>query len=212
MSVLKPSELTFINLLDKMNDYDTIGSLQDMIRILDKLPNEEKLIHCVIIDKIKNAIKGYGNTDNKITNNQRKNLIHIINQFNFTKSLKSKDESLKFRDWKPQVSLPFTEWKTEADTEADKKIDPDDVIYSVILSLLTNLSYDNLSSGITVIITDYLDMVNDIINYDPNHEKIVKEIEIILKDNGWTNSGFYSEPDKNKLMQALQSIANKYLF
>ena len=205
------SELIFVKLLDKMikYDYDTIGSLQDMIRILDKLSDEEKVKHCIIIDKIKNTIKGYGTVNyQKLTNKQSKNLISVLQQFEFSDKIVMPEKSPI-----DKLICNQTEWKTDADVKANiVKINPDDTIYSIILNLLTNLSYDTLSSQMNNVIVDYLDMVNDILIYEPKYINVTNEIEIMLKNNGWTSSGFYSEPNKNKLIEQLQPIINKYLF
>src|SRR6187431_2525609 len=131
------SELIFVKLLDKMikYDYDTIGSLQDMIRILDKLSDEEKVKHCIIIDKIKNTIKGYGTVNyQKLTNKQSKNLISVLQQFEFSDKIVMPEKSPI-----DKLICNQTEWKTDADVKANiVKINPDDTIYSIILNLLTN--------------------------------------------------------------------------
>ena len=210
------AERIFATLLDKMikYDYDTIGSLQDMIRILDHLCDEDKVKHGMIIHSIKNTIKGYGTQNYQLlTNKQSKNLIHVLEQFEFSdKTVKSaKTEIDNFNNQHDEKFYPSYKSVTQQKVEQNIiKIDPDDTIYAVILNLLTQLSYDTLSSQINNIVLEYVDIVKDL--YDPKYSAVVNEIEAMLKKNGWTESGFYSEPNKIKIMDELQPIVNKYLF
>jgi hypothetical protein len=237
----------FENLLNKLKfEYNTIKSLQNIINILDNMTEEEKFKNSIIIDKIKNTIKGYG-TGNKLTNNQHNTLVNIIqhylNQNEFI--------SCHRRDQNELIPCQRRDFSTEADEiasltadgiasltadgiaslTADEiasltadgiasltaiknkiiKIDSSDIMYSVILNLYTNLSYNVLSSSINLIIFNYFDMVKDL-HESYKYIDMTTEIENMLKNNTWTESGFYSEPNQYKLIEDLQSIMNKYLF
>ena len=75
----------------------------------------------------------------------------------------------------------------------------------------TNLCQEGLSSSITNMVVDYLNMVKDIIAEEPyRYYDIVIEIEQWLKQCGWTKSGFYTEPNPYKISQGLEQIIYKY--
>lgn len=106
-------------------------------------------------------------------------------------------------------SQHFNDWVLEADIGGLVKIDPNDTLYSVILNLLTNLNHDMLSSNITSIVSNYLEMVKDI---DEPYDDVINEIENVFKNNSWIDREFYFEPNQYKLIEELQSVVNKYLF
>ncbi len=191
----------FKYLIENINHYNTIDSLQEIVEKLDLIEDTQ---YSDIVNKIKNTIKGYGKNNNILTNKQTNNLIHVISQYdpNYT-NIKQFNTS-KCKSYK-NYNLDHLEnfiYKKEL-------LDKEDMIYDIMMMFKNNLT-GGLSSSITNIIVDYFDMIQDIRAIEPfKYDMITLEIEKCLKNHGWTDSGFYSEPNQIKLSQDIEKIIDK---
>lgn len=113
------------------------------------------------------------------------------------------------------------------------KLDNENVIFTVILSLITQLRENIMGSTINMLIFEYLETIPDMIreyytqcpkdNIDQffavyeQYISLTDKIEDILKTHGWrlktlnTNGGFKTDPNRLELLSDLETVINPYL-
>lgn len=93
------------------------------------------------------------------------------------------------------------------------KFDNDDIISETTLRLLTTLNSNILSSGITVCILDYLEIL-DVVLLE-NHQKynrFYEDVLTMLQNNNWVKDrGFMKEPKRESLVADLNKIVTNYI-
>jgi hypothetical protein len=88
------------------------------------------------------------------------------------------------------------------------KIDPDDVLYYVLIELLNNIMNAHMCSGLTIPILTYCDVVKDL---EPHPS--IREINDVLTKYQWNVKGvkgFYTAPDHNLFVGEIEKIVHMY--
>lgn len=219
-------------IIDKFDvEYDTVGSLDQIIEMIDKLPSEQLIKYKEHITKIKSTINEYGKSkDRSLSSKQSKRIFKILIDsipaklmdrkihYNTNYNLSSVGQ-LKFP---PPVHIPYYDsdgYRVIHDYPvAVKKFDSDDQISGTVLSLLTDLNRNTLGSTLNTFVVEYFGVVKFLLEDDYNRYKdITNEIEECLQLHTWkcktdtSAGGFHSEPNRSALVEDLEKIVNKYL-
>lgn len=185
--------------------YTTIASLQSIVKDIESLPDHERAANSADIVKIKGAIKGYGQVDRPLTNNQIKAL---------NKELYKIISPVKMSEYEPYTYCgsrePYTytnSWPIE-----QEKLGKDEFIYEVLVNLIQHLSGVSLSSSVTLLVSELEELLLQLTQFDDKkYGKLYEKISVGLKVNGWTTGkGFYSEPNKDQLLNLMNSTVCMY--
>lgn len=93
------------------------------------------------------------------------------------------------------------------------KLTDDDLIESVILNLISDLSRNMLSSGFTNVVLEYQQTVQQILldEYSQKYKPVITEVHNCLLKNGWKETGGFSHPPNCvDLLEDLGKIVDKY--
>lgn len=200
--------------------YTTTGSLRDLNKLLDSLPDEEVLIHNTHICEIKLAISALGKFDRIITNKQ----FYIL-----TKALKNGSgytrEKQKYGSGECVIlkrdelyDIQYHDNLPEAGKELFAvKYETDDIVSETVFTLLSNMNRNLMGSTLNSYVYDYFAMMELLLNEDYNkYFKIHGEIKSCLMKYGWkckdekTEGGFQTEPLRFEMCKSLEEIVNKY--
>lgn len=207
----------------KNGKYNSKSSLLVLVERLDKLSSLERGIYGNHIDRIKNTIKGYNNTNTKsdlLTNNQLKALTFILEgrtgkkkKFNGFPSAQKQTNLGRFN--KIDVNNASERTIKSGETQSYNtiiKFDADDMITEASLTLLTRINSGIMSSGITVCLLEYLEILQIALEEGEKYQKFYDEIMIMLEKEGWgKNGGFQREPKKISIGFALSDLIVKYM-
>lgn len=214
--------------------YATTGSLHEIIHLLTLLPIEEQQKYDEQINMIKKTISEYGTEDKRLTDKQSDKFFRLIKSFSITFR---PDKNISSWEILPKNYSKCTNNIESIDNGIDEdfselhasglgpslsleyKLNFDDEIWSVVKSLLDNLSRDTLSSSLGEYVHDYFSVVNYIVDENP-YNKWYKEISLdiikCLESHSWilqsdtTAGGFYTQPDRLKLVKDIGDIISKY--
>jgi hypothetical protein len=127
---------------------------------------------------------------------------------------------LEFRNvGKAKTDIPyipknnFSTYRTHGAT-SKPKLDPEDPILFPVYTLMSDLRSDGLDSSLNTYVLEYYQIIED--NSFMN-EEIIVELNSCLKNHKWNWDklkgvrGFYTAPNKNKLIEDLQTIIDKYV-
>jgi len=109
-----------------------------------------------------------------------------------------KDLEPKLLEWHKETQL------TTQDYEANYKAVPE--MINVIRDLIINIRKNVMTSHITEFILLFEDIIKVILSEHPDQMTIYTLINDCLKENGWSESGFYSPPDKAKLTKIAKEL------
>ena len=87
----------------------------------------------------------------------------------------------------------------------------DSQIVTIIFNLLNELSHDVVTSGVTVPILEYFNLITALSVDRPELPTLLEPIQKILQSHGWTDGGFYSAPNRVLLLEDLHSVIDKGL-
>ena len=189
------SENKFDELIRKIINnfhYDTIDSLQYIIKDIESLPDAEKASNATDIIKIKGSIKGYGQVDRPLTDNQIKALNKVLYKI---------ISPVKIPEYKPHTYTNSYQLFNEP-----AKLSKDEFIYDVIVNLIRGLESRTLTSSITPLVADMEDFLLQLVQSDHRkYKNLYDKISAGLTENGWTtHKGFYSEPNTERLLNMFQ--------
>ena len=196
MESLASSSNSFQNIIGTVIEefnykYPTIGSLQLILEQINALPAEELANHNKYITIIKGTIKGYGTKNKRLTNRQVSTLLSKL-----CDSINSQSSKVT-------------------------NFDSDDVIFSVVFSLLINLDQNIMSSTLNTFIIDYFQIIGTLLNEAPDrYLDITYEIQKCLQNHGWDyignssdgGTGFQGAPNRKMLVEDLKNIVDKYFY
>lgn len=208
--------------------YNTKSSLLIIMDQLDNLPDSEKNIYDQQITKIKTTIKGYRDKSDILTKRQKAALLfamegkigkrkgrlpaHFFSNNNIIK-LNDSERNPFHRDADNIIQNVNYYYSGISVNKQVPRFDEDDVITEATLLLLNKLTYNMMSSGITMCIVEYLEIVEMTLSSDDNkYQVFYNEIMNMLQKQGWIkNRGFQREPNKDDIVMALNDLIEKYM-
>lgn len=226
--------VTFSELIVKAIDdvengkYNSKTSLVALVEQLDNLPISERELHGNHIDRIKNSIRGYNNKFDLLTKNQIKSLIFILegrtgkkkklhkNFFSASPSPAGRTANIDIDNFAYNIGHyggidVCTDERTIKFTKFHHKFDADDIITEPTLVLLSKITSNMMSSGITMCLLEYLELLQITLE-DELHQKFYDEIMTMLEKEGWgKNGGFQREPKRDSIAMALNDLIMKYI-
>jgi len=187
---------------DVSTEYNTIGSLEKIIILLEQLNDEEKKNNIKHIKSIAGMIKTFGPVKSiPLSSNQLRTLRRTLG-----KALTSDYEDNYRKDCKFSVNFTFKQSE-----DVIEKFDPDDVITETVYSLFTSVNQMMMSSSIAPFVVAYYDEINNFSDvFEENGEKydlILLYIDDLLKMEGWIKGeGFQKEPNQKNIVEGLSKI------
>lgn len=171
--------------------YQTTSSLYEVIKEIDRLPNDVRKKHIKDIEKIVVTIQNLGDPQTKLSQNQIDKLVSVLN-------FDIKEEGIK----------------EEPINNMHLKLSKDDIMVETTRQLLVNLNENMLSSNVTNHVLEYLDIINMILlENDEKYGKFYDDIMLVLMEQGWKKDhGFMREPNKIKIGEELDRILILYTF
>jgi len=124
-------------------------------------------------------------------------LADIEKEIQNTKEQQKKLEPILL-EWHKETQL------TSQDYEANYKAVPE--MINAIRDLILNIRKNVMNSQITEFILLFEDINKVILSEHPDQMTIYTLINDCLKENGWSESGFYSPPDKTKLTKIAKEL------
>jgi hypothetical protein len=183
---------------DISTEYNTIGSLEKIIILLEQLNDEEKKNNIKHIKSIAGTIKTFGSAKSSpLSSNQLRTLLRTLR-----KAVSSDYED----NYNKDCNFTF---------KVVEKFDPDDIITEIVYSLFTSVNQMMMSSSIAPFVVAYYDEINNFSDvFEENREKynlILLSIDDLLKMEGWIlYKGFKKEPNQKNIVEGLSKIIEKY--
>lgn len=128
----------------------------------------------------------------------------LTNELNYYNPTTNSFENLLELDYYPDIkNTPSTLTANDYDVGNYKAIKE---MLTAIIELVKNIRKNTMSSQVSEFILTFEDIAKVILSEHPDQITVYTIVCDCLKDNGWTSSGFYSPPDKTKLIKIAKGL------
>lgn len=186
-------------------NYNTVRSLDTLVIKLYQLPDQDKQQYAEQIVTIKQLLVSFGNENRTLTADEvdvLKNMLKPVYHVKEYEYVNNAEETHLIRS-----NIKINNPEEIHLIRSNVKISKDTFIYEVLLNFLFDLNHC-MTSGITNLVINYLEITN--VLEDSICKYLIKEVQLCLECNHWTDKGFQKEPNPVKLSEDLQSIVNHY--
>jgi hypothetical protein len=199
---------TFLEIASKIinnfeTDYPTVGSLQNILKLLSTLPIEETVKYDTHISKITKLISEYGKKDVRLTDNQCSKILALLGNGIFDAN--NKNKNITHHNFISPLEI-----NPSMDCDINYERAPE--ILDCIINLYINLRTTVMISTVTSHIVNYYDFIE---TGEYTSDPLVKKVNDCLFKGGWNWNknvgprGFFTEPNIQSIVRNMENIISK---